>query len=258
MANKLYEENSIRAIADRLRRFAPYSTYTVSQMADGVEGACQAQYEMGRDSGFAEGELSGVNKVKTEEARTGADVVTIVEVPNRNVEVSVTGGYYANETVVNVDVQPVYYDGYNLGYDDGHSDGYDDGFAAGVESGGGGGGGESSDVDEMIFLGEDRHDEYMQWGDETPFYSLYKWVNYDISTLSSSPVIVTAINNHETKYMHLYIYAYTTNDDEELYETLVIPPSNEENGWWSTNSLEIEYPCYDVRIWGIRWSDDGV
>ena len=254
MANKLYEENSIRAIADRLRRFAPYSTYTVSQMADGVEGACQAQYESGRDAGFAEGELSGVNKVKTEEARTGADVVTIVEVPNRNVEVSVTGGYYANETVVNVDVQPVYYAGYNLGYDDGHSDGYDDGFAAGVESGGGGG--TDPLLEEMLIATDVNYDD-----EGNQFYSVYKWIGAYHTNFSSVPFTLNVMNNHPTLYMHVYITVYGAfySEDEGAYNderfgnyTLTIGPDQEEN------SIEVDAFVYDYYIEGVRWSEDGV
>lgn len=179
MANKLYEENSIIAIAEKIRQFSfnKSKTFTVSQMPDGIESACQDNYEKGQDSGFIAGELSGAEKVKTEEARTvqdsiydydsltitvpkgyyantedlvvdtfydkgvddvkqgeartGADVSTIVEVPNRSVEVSVTGGYYANETVVNVDVQNVYTDGFTKGSKQGYDYGYEDGLAAG-------------------------------------------------------------------------------------------------------------------------------
>ena len=130
MANKLYEESSIEAIAEKIRQFSTYNknrTYVVGQMAQGVQDACQDQYEKGLDLGFTDGELSGVNKVKTEEARTGDDVVTIVEVLNRNVEVTVDAGYYSQETVVNVDVQNVYDEGHTEGYNEGYNDGLADG-----------------------------------------------------------------------------------------------------------------------------------
>lgn len=247
MANKLYEENSIADIAEKIRLFSnnKSKTYTVSQMANGVEGACQDQYENGRDSGFD----AGREYVKTTEARTASDVYTPVEVDARSVEVTVTQGYYATEVVKNVDVQDV--------YDAGHTEGYTEGYEEGLAAGGGGGDG-SSDVDEMMLL-----DEWHDWEGEPPFYSYHKYLDYEISSLSSTPVIVSLGNNHEHKYLHVYVYAYINGnavglEDEERYYTVVLPPADEAHDWYGFNSLEIEVPCYDVRIWGIRWSDDGV
>lgn len=122
----------------------------------------------------------------------------------------------------------------------------------GIEAGGGSGNGGNSDVDEMMLL-----DEWHDWEGEPPFYSYRKWIDYSTSSLSSTPVVVSVENRHESKYFHVYVYADVMNIGE-TYETIVLPPANEENEWYSFNSLEIEHPCYDLYIWGVRWSDDGI
>lgn len=331
MANKLYEESSIEAIAEKIRQFSTYNknrTYVVGQMAQGVQDACQDQYQRGLDSGFTDGELSGANKVKTEEARSEANVThsvsktsATVTIPSgyyaeevkkvlnvqdgdldlivdtayddgleagynngydsgfadgelsgvnkvkteeardyrnisydvyvKEVEVNVDAGYYPQETVVNVDVQSVYDEGHTEGYDNGYTEGYNDGLADG-------GGGGSSDVDEMMLL-----DEWHAWEGEPPFYSYYKYLYYETSNLSSDPVVVSLENGNESKYLHVYIYAFLNGsgvggNDEEAFYTVVLPPADEAHDWYSFDSLEINSPCFEVQVWGIRWSDDGV
>ena len=252
MANKLYEENSIKAIADTIRQLASNKnrTYTVGQMPNAIVNACQYQYENGQAAGFGEGKAY----VKTTEARTGANITECVDVDSRSVDVDIESGYYATGVIRTIDVQPVYDAGYNEGYNDGHSDGYDDGLA-----GGGGGGGGSTDVDEMMLL-EDYHEN---WEGEPPFYSYYKYLYYETSNLSSDPVVVSLENGNESKYLHVYIYAFLNGsvvggNDEEAFYTVVLPPADEAHDWYSFDSLEINSPCFEVRVWGIRWSDDGV
>lgn len=114
MANKLYEEESIRAIADKIRKFTnnKSATYTVDQMANGIEGACQTQCENGRDAGFGE----GAAYVKTTEARTSTDIIGDVDVLGKQVSVDVTPGYYAEEINVNFDAVDIYDEGYDAGF----------------------------------------------------------------------------------------------------------------------------------------------
>lgn len=83
---------------------------------------------------YAKGYINGKDAITEGEARTASDVYTAVEAEAKNVEVSVTQGYYAIEVVKNVDVQDV--------YDAGYTEGYEKGLAAG---GGGGGGDEPYD-----------------------------------------------------------------------------------------------------------------
>lgn len=75
---------------------------------------------------YAKGYTNGKENLKTEEARDSGDVIASVEVDNRNVEVAVTAGYYPNETILNVDVQDVYDEGYNDGLADGGGGGGDE------------------------------------------------------------------------------------------------------------------------------------
>ena len=192
------------------------------------------------EQNYNQGHEDGQQYIKEMEARDERHIVADVDADNALINIDVIPGYYNEEVNMQVDLEPVY------------EAGYEDGLAAG------GGGGGSSDVDEMLYLGEDRHDEYMQWGDETPFYSHLKWLDYEISSLSSAPVVISLGNNHETKYLHVYVWVYTMNPEEERFETVVVPPADEAHGWYGFNSLEIEIPCHDVRIEGIRWSDDGV
>lgn len=260
MANKLYEEESIRAIANTLRQNDPRisnGTFTVGEMPRAIESVVDYQYEAGDQAGYSRGYnnghtvglTEGAEKVKTEEARDDNDIYTIVEADNKNVEVTVTGGYYSQETVRNVNVESV--------YEAGHTEGYNEGYEEGLADGGGGSGG-NSEVDEMMLL-----DEWHDWEGEPPFYSYYKYLYYEVSSLSSAPVVVSLENGNESKYLHVYIYAYLNGsavggNDEEAFYTVVLPPADEAHDWYSFDSLEINSPCFEVRVWGIRWSDDGV
>ena len=112
--------------------------------------------------------------------------------------------------------------------------------------------GSGSEVDDMMLL-----DEYHDWEGEPPFYSYRKWLDYGVSSLSSAPVVVSVDNYNPLKYLHVYVYIEEMSVGDR-YETIVLPPANAENEWYSFNSLEIDNPCYSVEIYGIRWSEDGV
>ena len=75
---------------------------------------------------YAKGDTNGKENLKTEEARTWRDVSTFVDVSTRTVEVDVSSGYYTNDTLVGVDVQEVYEEGYNDGLADGGGGGGDE------------------------------------------------------------------------------------------------------------------------------------
>ena len=143
MANKLYEEEDIRAIAGKIRQFSfnKAATYSVSEMAQGVESACNNQYESGRDAGIEAGE----EYVKTEEARTEADVVAIIDVDSDFAVINVSGGYYGNNVAKSVDLTPVCDARFDAGYDAGHTEGYNEGYEEGYAQGISEGGGSSSD-----------------------------------------------------------------------------------------------------------------
>ena len=137
MANKLYEEESIRAIADAIRASAPglagNHTFTVEQMADAINySVCDEQYEKGNRAGYDRGLTQGIEKVKTEEARTAADLIFDGHTP-KSFNITVPAGYYAKDAKREVDTEY----SYDVGYDDGWQEGYDEGYADGLSEGGG-------------------------------------------------------------------------------------------------------------------------
>lgn len=76
MAKKLYEEENIRAIANKIRQFAwnKSATYTTKEMPGAIESACQNEYEdgysngwdLGWDDGWQEGFEEGYHQGKAE------------------------------------------------------------------------------------------------------------------------------------------------------------------------------------------------
>ena len=78
-----------------------------SKCTEDMQDDLQAKYDDGIDVGKA--------TIKTEEARDESDVVAQVWASDKNVEVRVTAGYYAEETIVNVDVTEVYEAGLTAG-----------------------------------------------------------------------------------------------------------------------------------------------
>lgn len=116
MANKLYEEESIRAIADAIRQSAPglagNRTFKVEEMADAISyNVCDELY----DKGYREGYDRGVEKVKTEEAKDNSNVAINFNVPNTSVVVTAPSGYYADGINKEIDADPIYDKGFDEG-----------------------------------------------------------------------------------------------------------------------------------------------
>lgn len=177
MGNKLYEEDSIKNIANAIRQHAPVQvgsrSFYVSQMATFVGSVASENRYKGKeelkteearteenvthsvsktaatvtipsgyyaeevkkvlnvqdgdldlivDTAYDDGLEAGIEYIKTEEGRDSSNIYTGVHVEMKEVEVIVDAGYYPQETVVNVNVQEVY------------EQGYEDGLAAGGSS----------------------------------------------------------------------------------------------------------------------------
>lgn len=116
MANKLYEEESIRAIADAIRQSAPglagNRTFKVEEMADAISyNVCDEQY----DTGYRKGYDSGTENVKTTEAKDNSNVRLNFNVPNTSVVVTAPSGYYADGINKEIDADPIYDKGFDEG-----------------------------------------------------------------------------------------------------------------------------------------------
>jgi hypothetical protein len=137
MANKLYDEESIRAIADAIRQSAPglagNRTFTVEQMADAItHEVCDERFDYGYDIGYDR----GAEHLKAEEARTSSDVTH--SVTKIAATVTIPSGYYAKEVKRVLDVQdgdldPITDAAYDEGLEVGYARGYEEGKAEGVE-----------------------------------------------------------------------------------------------------------------------------
>ena len=144
MANKLYEEESIRDIANKIRLVTnQYSKrFTVARMANAIQDVFDIGYErgelIGANNGYAEGLVDGAGKVKTDEARTEDDIgLSVSEI---SVGITIPSGYYADtiEKVLDVqngDLDPIT----DAAYDEGLEVGYQNGYNDGINAGGGGG-----------------------------------------------------------------------------------------------------------------------
>lgn len=73
------------------------------------------------DTGYDEGYSEGIDKIKTDEARTAADI-TSEEIQTDTLGIKVKAGYYASDTITQANVDFAY----DYGYDDGYADGYAD------------------------------------------------------------------------------------------------------------------------------------
>lgn len=87
-------------------------------------------YDDGHHAGYQKGLAEGIEKVKTEEAKTNEDIV--VQVDEVSVTVTTPSGYYAEESkrvISGAELDPIT----NRVYDEGHYDGYNDGLVEGEE-----------------------------------------------------------------------------------------------------------------------------
>lgn len=299
---------------------------------------------------YAKGYTNGKENLKKEEARTWEDVSTYLDLDSKIVEVDLSSGYYAGDTLVTVDVQEVYDAGHTEGYTegavDGYLDGYDDGYSVGFGAGMSGGvadpttvwemvtkpnftnlptnvtisfnsagieyvgiykpnartlqykkadglstmayglSGWSNDAYRTITVHEEITDEaFRNWLYENAtlisgniggsiseakveemiistdenyedegkqFYNVYKWIDIWNSSLSSAPVVISAMNRHPTMWVHAYIRWTDAQGGYVNNLSMAIPPDDGEN------SIEIDIPVESYVLEGVRWSNSGI
>ena len=164
MAKLLYEEERIRNIAQKIKQYVPYlriDRFTTKEMADGVEhvheagkargraegyddgrsegynigytNGCETGYSQGSTDGYTggyeAGKVDGAENLKTEEARTAADL-EVERVSQYDLEITVPSGYYAKDTNKLIDVALYYAEGQIAGYNNGYNVGFADGVAS--------------------------------------------------------------------------------------------------------------------------------
>ena len=275
MAKKLYEEEKIRAIAERIKKFSGDDTpMTTAQMPDGVSLVRMASFA----SGFDEGKVH----VKTNEARTADDIIGTPSTQTE-LEISVKAGYYAADTNKYFDVSFSYNEGYDEGKSDGYGDGYDDGYDAGYEAGAasGGGGdydevwqdgydegyaegfadGESDTEHRLITLIEQAQAEQVVRMSSTQyFFPTNTFGNYggptfddmtDIqnSSISSNPLTIS-IDNYSGYYAHYCIRATNMINDDDLSKELILPPNVNSSVLFTSSGGEYDWNWY---IQGVRY-----
>lgn len=103
-----------------------------------------------------------------------------------------------------------------------------------------------SDLEEMLLNGDENYDD-----EGKEFYNVYKWIDIWNSSLSSAPVVISAMNNHPSLWLHAYIritdaYGY------DYYRSIAIEPDQGEN------SIEIDLPLERYVLEGVRWSRRGI
>lgn len=284
MAKKLYEEEKIRAIAERIKKFSGDDTpMTTAQMPDGVSLVRMASFA----SGYDEGQVY----VKTNEARTANDIIGTPSTQTE-LEISVKAGYYAADTNKYFDVSFSYNEGYDEGKSDGYEEGYGDGYTDGEASGGGGG-----DYDEGWQEGYDcGYDDGYQdgWGDgydegknetqnelyplieqaqsndivmpaDTSYYYYPKEIygssgngltfddmtEIEKSSISSNPFTVS-ISNYSSLYLMAYVYARDSANNNTFYANVIVPP----NGDNSQEFISLSEPEWTYAIDYVRYSRD--
>lgn len=234
MAKKLYEEENVREIAKTIRDLTGDSEtkYKLVNMPQGMSNVFAA----GHTEGYGKGLNDGAEKLKQDEARTEEDIGSTVT--ETSVGITVASGYYAEETVIELDVQrgdldPIVDAAYERGYSEGLS--------------AGGGGGNNEELEEMILNGDENYDD-----EGKAFYNVYKWIDVWNSNLSSAPVVISAMNRHPTLWLHAYIRTTDAQQGYYNYFTMPIPPDDGEN------SIEIDFPVASYILEGVRWSEDGI
>jgi flagellar biosynthesis/type III secretory pathway protein FliH len=253
------------------------------------EGA-EAGYNYGYDLGFATGELSGVNKVKTEEAKDNSNVEINFIVPNTSVVVTAPSGYYADGINKEVDADPIYDKGYDEGIEyikteearDNRNIAYDvysKEVEVNVEAGyypqeavvkvdvtsvynEGYNEGYSDGYDDGLADGgggggDPLLEEMLIATDENyrddglTFYSVLKWLHIYNTSLSSAPVTITIMNNHPTVWIMAFIRVADGYGDVHNYDMTIAPDQGE-------NSIEVDFAVSHFEVEGIRWFERGV
>lgn len=100
-------------------------------------------YTGGYSTGYEIGKVDGAENLKTEEARTAADL-DVERLDKNNLGLAVTSGYYGDGVTKVIDIKPYYTEGYEEGHEEGHyvgwqegrnvgyTEGYNDGLTAGA------------------------------------------------------------------------------------------------------------------------------
>lgn len=290
MANKLYEEESIRAIADAIRQSAPdlvgNRTFKVEEMADAISNeVCDEQYDIGHSDGYIDGYDDGY------EVGFGAGSVGGVVDPTTVWEINNSPYYGAlpsspisvNFNSAGIDFSGIYSSTSGSPSQQGIWYRRSTGASLIVYSVRSGWSNSnyrtvtfpetitdetllnwlqenatliSGSIDiEKTF--EEEIEEMLVNGDEyyedegKQFYSVHKWIVIWNSSLSSAPVTISAMNNHPTLWIHAYIKVIDTVGNEYYY-TMAIEPDQGEN------SIEVDYFVWHFEVEGIRWSEDGI
>jgi flagellar biosynthesis/type III secretory pathway protein FliH len=125
MAKKLYEEEKISNIAQKIKQFVPYlhiDGFTTKEMADGVEHVHEAGKARGLAEGYDRGFDNGARAVKIAESRTEDDIILDGD------SFTVPSGYYARSVEKHINIDPFYDAGFEDGYEKGKSEiTYEDG-----------------------------------------------------------------------------------------------------------------------------------
>lgn len=235
MAEYLIQGETLEAIADVIRDLteAPDEKYDPVNMPQGIVNVFAA----GHTEGYGKGLNDGAEKLKQDEARTEEDIGSTVT--ETSVGITVASGYYAEETVVELDVQrgdldPIV----DAVYDRGYSDGYD----KGLSEGGGGGIGDVhfaplieqanniqsiidlNDIDPWISDEFQRRyafpiDTFGQVG-----YRFFDIVEYETSDPRSCPITVTFYNYNPHLTAHVAYHISDNAMQEYWYSVVDIPP----------------------------------
>lgn len=264
MANKLYEEESIRAIADAIRASAPglagNRTFKVEEMADAISyNVCDEQYENGNRAGYDRGLTQGIEKVKTEEAKDNSKVRLTFNVPNTSVVVTAPSGYYADGINKEIDADPIYDKGFDEGWQEGYAEGYNNGKAEG-------GGGELH----HLLLEQIQSEKVISIKANTFCYDVSIFgssIDYDStfddyvyrenSSISSNPLTIS-VDNSSDFYLYLYFRVKDLGNDEQYIVPISVAP-----GW--NNSVDVvsqvsmgERHNWKIEIIGARFTIDEI
>ena len=139
MAKKLYDEENIKLIANKIRLVTGQHSkkFTVARMPNAIQDVYDSGYEQGEligsNNGYADGLVDGAEKVKKDEGKT-SDAIRF-SVDETSVGVSIPSGYYASaiERVLDAEsgeLDPI--------IDKAYGEGKNAGYQAGYEAGGGG------------------------------------------------------------------------------------------------------------------------
>lgn len=260
MAKKLYEEEKIRAIAERIRlHTGEDNLMTTAQMPEGVNSV----YMVGNADGYDTGYFDGEDSVKTNEART-ADNISGEEALRDVIEITVDAGYYTADTKKQLDVSFAYYYGWDDGWNEasnfgGYAEGFDDGYAEGYADG------ESETEFSLITLIEQaqsstfvRNPYNSNYYFPTEVYGAYGGSTFEdmaeieYSSLSSNPLTIS-VGNYTSFYLSALITAHDKANQEQILGEMVVPP----NG---TNSIDFvsnaSSPCdWEYTIDGVRYME---